>query len=296
MKILFDLTHTTADLDLFSSGHDFHVIGPWDGSQRRKPLNVTLVSEPESYYDLLVAGSMDWIRKYSKPFSRVVLKGRPGQTSPEDVEEVTRVVFSSSEDYKRAKLPQNSKVIIIEKSVDCELFQGYQGSVPEALTVGNFLPRRPEKGYEFLKNVSRRAKVRLMGAGNEDYPYNLGASKDFDHLLETYCGHRVYFNPSPVISHAVLEAMAIGMPIVTVQPTNYEDLLVNGVNCMIVSDADEAGNYIRLLLANESLCGWMGGNARKSVMFRFHPFIIKEKWGRLFQLSVNGWGGDEEVH
>jgi glycosyltransferase involved in cell wall biosynthesis len=56
-----------------------------------------------------------------------------------------------------------------------------------------------------------------------------------------------------VICGSVAEAMVAGLPVVTMTPQTYTDLIEDGVNGFIVKTADEAIIVIRKLLENESL-------------------------------------------
>jgi glycosyltransferase involved in cell wall biosynthesis len=290
MKILFQLTHTVRDEAIFQIGHDFCVeTDVWDAQQRPMPKNITFSETVNGHYGMMIAGTEKWLRQHEAIPVPAILKAshHPGKQvfSPDVIERVDSIVCPTNEALHESK---SAKAILVEPAVNGGVFKDYRPDAEHGvLTVGNMIPHRPEKGFETLLKVNYQVPVHLVGAGNTSYTPWDGYTKSVEELAERYRNSKVYFNPNGMISTSVLEAMMTGMPVVTFEPVQNCDVMISGVNCIVVRDVDEAVSMLRMLLANKDLRVWMGTNARKTVYHRFHPAIFKEKWAEILK-AVEG--------
>ena len=288
MKILFELAHTAEDYEILKADHDFEIVAKgWDVRTRPKPEGIRFIEKPGEGYDVVMARShsgFDLAVTVNRPIIYGV-RNENGQPKLEIalIEQCEAVVFTSTESILKAGLTGNRKAILIERGIDSEIFASYRNEGREVLTVSNSVVARADRGPDVLEQVGRTCELDLLGFGNEGSPHAIGPAKNMLDLACIYQSHRVYFNPCGVIGSAVLEAMATGMPVVTMRPTNYVDLMAAGVNCLIANSTLQAIDYIKMLLANYDLRAWMGANARKAVMYRFHPAIFRHKWNALLQ-------------
>jgi glycosyltransferase involved in cell wall biosynthesis len=201
---------------------------------------------------------------------------------PQHVEErVSRIVFLGKEVADRWQLQDPSKKVVIELGLDTEHFSGYRGESGVVLTVGNLLPDRWEKGYMPYRTLCRLMPLTLVGDGNQGLPGAIG-SISYEALLDRYRNSSVYFNPGCVIGISVAEAMAVGMPVVTMRPINLCDLIQDGVNGFVVDTVDGAAAKVRLLLGNPTLRQTISLAARETAQRRFGLEVFRREWNRLF--------------
>jgi glycosyltransferase involved in cell wall biosynthesis len=151
----------------------------------------------------------------------------------------------------------------------------------DILTVGNWLTKRPDKGGEVLKVLDRRMNICTVGAGNEDLRGNAG-SAPYGEMASFYAGYKVYFNPGPVLCGSVAEAMMAGMPVVTMTPQTYTDLIINGVNGFIASNPKEAAERMMELVKNGVLRARVGEAAKSTALARFSMKKHIEGWNSVF--------------
>lgn len=295
MRILFELTHTSVDYEIFRSGHEYATVYHyWDESERPKPPNLTLVSNGDGQYDILVVGTEHGLRTLDRPGRAIIWKCLTdfGQHRlPEIVlQKASAIVFPCKETVWRWGLRNDPRSLVIEHAVDPEVFRGHLGDGPDVLSVGNMIPSRPEKGPDVLRTVNDAIPVHLLGFGNEEYPRAIGHSTGQKHLADLYRQYKVYFNPCHVTVCAVLEAMATGMPVVTMRPHNFTDLMVDGRNCLVADTPQEAVAQIKKLLGATELRRQIGDAARDSVKDRLNPSVAHHKWGALYESLVEKVG------
>lgn len=292
MRVLYELTHTACDREIMRANMQFDVLGgEWDYSGRPKPDNATMISEPRGNYDVAIVGTTSAFRKVPAG-AKVIWKCLTDFGSwPKPVgilDDVFAWVAPCQETADRWGMRDHPKTRVIEHGIDPDIFSPAVGDGIGVLSVGNLLPKRPEKGPDVLIEVGRKVGVYIVGFGNEEFSKNegtalcvLGCAKSVGDLADSYRKFRCYFNPSTVVVCSVLEAMASGLPVVTMEPGNFVDLMRHRENCLIAKTSNEAVAHLKLLMNNPMLSRDIGAAARKSVMHRFHPAIAAYKWERL---------------
>jgi glycosyltransferase involved in cell wall biosynthesis len=286
MKILIQPAHTSCEFELAKLGHDFYSIAPtWDGKQRPKPENWHLKIPRGSDFDLAIIGTApgwDIVRKKGFPViycEHCNIGGGPFHERIEDG--VGAVVFVAEETSGRYLMKDDSKRVVIENPVDPNVWGPYIGSGVELLTVGNLIPKRREMNPQLLVEVSRHYGLEIVGDINGDMPGASGPAGSMENLRKKYQNAKIYFNTCAEVGLAFLEAMATGMPVVTVAPTKYKDFVEHDLNCFVFEGLGEGMNYIRKLLGDPPLRKRMGAVARKMVSRRFHTRIFQAKWDAL---------------
>lgn len=287
MRIFYELTHTMCDREIMRSPDvrwDVYHPGGWPDGDRPAPEGARLVDAPDGTYDAAVLGTERFIGKLgATPIAFVCRTDFGRWRRPAAlIEKVAAWVAPCKETVERWGMDGDPKAVVIEHGIDVEVFHGYQGTSKDVITVGNKIPERPEKGPDILREVSKRVPVKLYGFGNEGFPHAqpyLGLTK----LAECYRSSAVYFNPSHVTVCAVIEAMATGMPVVTLPVGNYMEMMKDRENCFIVRTVEAAVSRINLLLGNHRLGKDVGARARASVEHRFHPAICAWRWRNLLK-------------
>lgn len=288
MRVFYELTHTMCDREIMRSPDvrwDIYHPGGWPDGDRPIPEGGRIVDAPEGEYDAAVLGTDRFVGKLGATKIAFVCRTdfgkwkRPARL----IDQVDAWVAPCQETVERWGMSGDPKAVVIEHGIDVEVFCGYQGTSKNVITVGNKIPERPEKGPDVLREVSKRVPVKLYGFGNEGFPHSypyLGLTK----LAEVYRSSSVYFNPSRVTVCAVLEAMATGMPVVTMAPVgNYVEMMRDRDNCFVVHSVEAAVSRIELLLRNQGLRMDFGARARATVEHRFHPAICAWRWRALLR-------------
>jgi len=86
-------------------------------------------------------------------------------------------------------------------------------------------------------------------------PPNVRFLHDVEDVLDAHCGCDLFFTPSYVENQglALMEAMAVGRPVVARNLKVYENLLVNGENAFTCGTTDEFTESLRRLSGNTGL-------------------------------------------
>ena len=95
----------------------------------------------------------------------------------------------------------------------------------------------------------------------------------------------VYFNPSIMspIPMSLLEAVAIGVPIVSTAYCEPGKIFQNGVHGIISNDIAELRSGIKMILANPSKGKEFVVNAMKVVSEKFAPYRFQQEWKNVFE-------------
>lgn len=292
MRILTQPLHTGYDYELAKTGNDFFCLGMgWDSTQRPKPENWNLIDQPHGKYSVAVAGTIEG-------FDRAIKLGLPtiwivhadatrGKLSEQIERHAKAVVFSSREVSGRVSLPDLKKAVI-EHSIDCTIYKTGSGITGDVLAIGNLVGKRSDKGPGRLVEIDQFRPVVLLGAMNEGLRCAIGAARDYADYVNKLGQYKIYLNPSDIVSTAMLEGMASGLPPVTFEPTNFQDLIIDGSNGFVVHQVDQAVERIGRLLSDAGLRMRMGSAARKTVQDRFRPERFQMNWNNLLR-RVAGW-------
>jgi hypothetical protein len=288
MRVFYELTHTSCDVEIMKSGFDFVVYHAaadgsthWDESGRPKPKNAFMSPTIVKDCDVAVVGTENLLRKLPEgtPFIWKCLSDFGKHKFPKvALDRVKYFVFPCNETVARWGMEYDPRSQVIEHGIDANVFKDYRGETKRALTVVNLLHKRPERGPEVQYEVENHIPLDTMGFANNDVANDIGHSASMEHLAGTYRQYRLYFNPCTVVVCAVLEAMATGMPVVTMKPGNFKDLMKDGENCLIADSPQKAVYLIKKLFKDDHLCRRLGANARHSVYDRFNPAKTSEQW------------------
>jgi len=294
MRVFYELTHTACDREIMRCGHEFDVLHPtWDESGRPKPSNVRLVKGPEARYDIAIVGFERGLRM-CPPGVPMIWKSMVdfgNWPAPSDgiMSRLAAWVALCQEGVDRFGLRNHKKALYIEPGIDSDVFFGWEGRIERVLTVGNLLAVRQEKGPQCLSQVAAKIPLSSVGVKNEGIPNvtPLPPAKSMEDLAAIYRSFRAYFNPCGVVCCALLEAMATGLPVVTMKPGNFISLMKHRENCLIAESIEEAVGFLQLLFKDPEVGKALGKNARESVKARFHPSRIADRWGKLMERTVS---------
>ncbi len=169
----------------------------------------------------------------------------------------------------------------------------WNGELERGITVVNGLTRRGRlAGCDIFLLLRREIPLDLAGMGSE----RLGGLGDLPHqeLHRIETRYRFFFNPIRYTSLplAVVEAMALGLPVVALATTEVPCAVLNGVTGFVSNNLDELREGMRRLLADPGLAHRMSSQARAFAREHFGIERFVRDWEVAFanalRLARNG--------
>ena len=233
---------------------------------------------------------------------------------------ITDKIVAVSEDVKKDILRYDSidpsKIEVIPNGIDVERFNPERNttdirkefSLEEDDIVIGFIGRIvPAKGLEYLLNALpylkeefKNIKLLIVGEGSlvEELKERAKKNNIFDNILftgrrrdipEILASINIFVMPSIAegLPNALLEAMAMGKPIVTTEVGGIPEIVKNGFNGLLVPPRDTVSlsKAIKELISNDQLATKMGQAARDLVRDNLSIKAIAQKWQSIY-LSI----------
>ncbi len=179
--------------------------------------------------------------------------------------------------------------MVIEHGVALEDGVQYRGELEAGVVVVNGLKRRNRiAGFDVWETMKERVPLALIGMGSEE----LGGLGDIPHaqMLETESRYRFFFNPIRYTSLplALVEAMALGMPIVALATTEVPTVVEDGRCGYVSNDLEYLTAGMHRLLADREEAARMGRRAREIARERFSIERFARDWERAFAIALGG--------
>jgi glycosyltransferase involved in cell wall biosynthesis len=260
---------------------------------------------------VIVASVHDNYRKDKRPARRMINR---------ILSKMTDKIVAVSEDVKKDIIRygkvEPSKIVVIPNGIDTEKFNPKgnfadirkEFSIKKGALVAGFVGRIVlAKGLEYLidsipyiKEECKNIKFLIIGEGslverlheqakeNKVYDYIIfaGGRRDIPDILSCI---DVFVMPSIAegLPNALLEAMAMGKPIIATEIGGIPEVIKNGVNGLLVPPRDPRAlaTAIKGLIGNDQLAAQMGQAARDLVVNKFSMRSIAQKWQTLY-LSI----------
>jgi glycosyltransferase involved in cell wall biosynthesis len=288
---------------------------PWDTTMRPVPSNVTLITKEEAlarlnipgHYALVIAQNIKDV-VFSEAFAipkilvfhnRLSTEAELGkkpeiaQSYREWARQLTSCVYRVFiSETKRRDWDMPGEIIM--PGVDVSLYGGYTGEIRRALRVGNNLRARDlMTGYSMQEEALQGLPSVIMGM-NPDIP-GARVSDSWDELKKAYRENRLFLNTTAPkwedgYNLAMLEAMATGMPVVTLaSPTTP---LTDGVDGFAGADAGELRKRIEALFNDVKLAQTIGAQGRKTAERLFPMNVFVDKWEAAIRRAVE-WSPKE---
>ncbi len=296
MRVLDFITHPPFQFTLAESGHDFTVVSSefyvdWPDYQRLQPANsivthtcpdpadfdVVIVSTPAQYS--LIAGRIDPRRIIF--LSHTALHPCDSSFFAHLPDEVALVHTS---DYNRTTFGELARRgHTIRLAVDTEVFCGYHGETAAIFNVADCSAMQQDCGYDLFERLTNGLPSQMIGHG-------AGHANAFEELLSAYRHHRCFLNTDPhaQLHLSTLEAMATGLPLVTVPIADLEAYLEHGVNAFVSADEAELRSALETLLVDNSLAHSVGSAGRTVVQQHFGLEQFLGQWNELFDDRIRG--------
>jgi len=241
----------------------------WD-KQTPKPSNVFEISQDkaldkQSDFDLMLIGRHpEIIFSYEAGFQKIprifIEQTWPYNnwninTWKENREKfIDFTVFITESSLKAWGMKEDEKNSVIHHAINVSEFPNYIGGEKSIITVCNEFPGRDWCcGYLLWVNSTRGLKdVCVYGRGNENIGEVAKGMMPNNEIRNLLSKIGVYFNPATAspIPMSLLEAMAVGAPVVSTDCCEMHLLLKDNVNALTANDACTLRNKIIEMLEN----------------------------------------------
>lgn len=204
-----------------------------------------------------------------------------------------------------------SKTVNIPTRVDLTVFSTLKttfqvGSTLRLISVGSFIPGKNHISLiKDLHSSNIAFQLTLVGSGPLEQEYRKVASElgIGEHvIIPGVIGHQelsvllpsqdvyVHYSLSEGLSRAILEAMAVGLPVVATRVGFIEGVLANSENCLLLDAPWQTnlGQALRRLSDSEILRQSLGRSARSTIEERFESNLVFEKYRRAILRAGTG--------
>lgn len=173
---------------------------------------------------------------------------------------------------------------VIEHGVTVPENVRYSGEIPRGIVVINNIQTRGRRlGWDIFEHARREIPLDLIGMGTKD----IGGIGEVPHneLPAFIASYRFFFNPIRYTSLglSVCEAMMTGLPIVGLATTEMATTIKNGYNGFAGTDPDKLIEYMKRLLADESLASSLSLGAAEYARERFNIDRFCQDWEETLQ-------------
>ena len=177
--------------------------------------------------------------------------------------------------------------VVIEHGVPTGSEFPYTGELDRGIVVVNHIKRRARiAGYDVWEKMRQRVPLDMAGMGSEE----LGGLGDIPHreLSQAEARYRFFFNPIRYTSLplALLEAMALGMPIVALATTEVPAAVEDGVSGYVSNNLDYLKDGMLRLIEDRSLAQQMGRRARQAAIERYSIERFARDWDKAFAIAM----------
>ncbi|MDB5350189.1 MAG: biosynthesis transferase [Planctomycetota bacterium] len=161
----------------------------------------------------------------------------------------------------------------------------YTGEIERGIVVINHLRSRGRLlGADVFARARERVPLDLVGMDAESLG-GLGEVHPMQ-LAAIESRYRFFFNPIrwTSLGLAVVEAMALGMPIIGLATTEMATAIESGVSGCVATDLDSLVEAMNRLLADPAEARRLGEGARRRALARFHIDRFSRDWEETFSL------------
>ena len=300
--------------------HEFLVVEPeiapshlrrWDQNMRPVPDNATLISMAKAYkkleegeVDCIIAHNVKdliSVQEYSLPkilvfhncLTTEIELSKEKINRNEYLKKIGPLLDDTTKVFisKLKKDDWKMEGTIILPGLDISEYGGYIGNNKNILRVGNmFKERNLMMGYSLSDKIAENFPLVTIGM-NPNIP-DSRMSNGFEDLLTQFRTNRIYLNTTVEgyedgYNMAMLEAMSIGMPIVTSH--NKTSPILDGENGFCSDDPDYLKSCIELLMKDSVLAKRLGENARQTVAQKFPIKNFTKSWTDVIELAIKNF-------
>jgi glycosyltransferase involved in cell wall biosynthesis len=217
-----------------------------------------------------------------------------------------RVIVTSAASAREARQQGFSaeQVALIPNGVDMRRFKPQSGCAKartSIMCVGRLIPGKGQSvlidAFEQLYRDCSSLRLHIVGDGPEKGSLEKkAAAMGLSHAIvfhgeagsvETCLGTAgIVVQPSlsEGMSNVMLEAMAAGLPVVATRVGAAPDVILDGVNGMLVDagSSDQIRTAVKKIISDEALARRLGAGARRTIEERYSISIVAEKYMELY--------------
>ena len=184
---------------------------------------------------------------------------------------------------------------LVRFAKDADAYGGWTGEERHVITCGQRVRERQRHcHYDRIEAVTRGFDRRLVGPGNRDVPWSVGALP-FDEQRRALRRARVYLHTGTLPASytlGFLEAWMTGIPVVSIGPRlggpdwgprvfEVSDLIESGVDGFWSDDVEELRGFVARLLADLDLAREIGRRGREKAAGLFGRTSVAREWRRM---------------
>jgi hypothetical protein len=327
LVILMTSTHPMTDKNLCKTGHQFYNLDipqfpiKWQ-NEEQVPENMHIIkslNELPHRPDLIISQNIvdqynTWIQ-FGGLFDRPVLgfehtlptdawkqQGIPTKLA-NDLDAITRV-FITDFSRKEWECEERERAHTLYHMVDTDKFSKWEGGNGKAMLLVNSFAGREWAVGDIDAILAYDAKtapqeqhdqppqprLQLFGVNPGYHSPALKGQQVVQQLRE----HDVFVNASvkSPIPASLLEAAAVGMPIVTTATCAIPKFFTDGVNCLVYDGTPEdCLKKVDQLLGDRKLRKRLGAAARETVLEHFNEERYVKDWNEIFEAAMERFNG-----
>lgn len=301
------------DIGLYETGHLARI---WQQSFRPAPTNLHFVPEQtwrqrvkEGYYDVVIAqNETNAVDAADGPAGRILichnrrtfLNTTIHDDSGEGVAKYSEMLDTLRDFYRFVFISESKRDDynipgrVILPGIDVNAWGGYRGDTPCIVRVGNTMRQRDLMfDVDFQEACCAGLPNRVVGT-NPLIPGSVPSTSMLD-LQEIYRGNRCLLHVSREAYEdgynlAMLEAMACGMPVVSL--ANPTSPITHGQDGFAAYDHNELHGHLERLLADPAYAREIGSRGRDTIAETFPMTRFVEQWREvIFEAADTHTGG-----
>lgn len=178
--------------------------------------------------------------------------------------------------------------IVINHGIDTDIFTGWNGLKNCGISVVNLFPERDVFcGWNIWQEISQSINIDLFGFNPS---LKTKSINDISELVSELSQHRYYLNTSQhsPVPLSMLEAMAVGCPIVTTDKQEISKIIEHGVNGFKSNNTNELIDYCKQLENDYELAKSLGQAARQTILDKFNINRFCVEWNKVFMDTYYG--------
>ena len=183
--------------------------------------------------------------------------------------------------------PDDEDVHICGHTVDTDIFKNrYHGELDAVLSVGyDFKGRGEILGYNTWDMITKGFNRLHIGDGEDE---TLATASEL--AEKYYLENRLFINTAhhSTLPTSMLEAMACGMPVVSVVGPGNDKIFKNETNGFISSDPLKLREYVYKLTSDIALAHAVGMKGYLLFQELFAPRVFIDNWNNIFNIATKG--------
>jgi hypothetical protein len=262
---------------------------PWPANV----VEIPITELPDRRFDVIVYQHRDHyerdrfevLSKDQRDAPAVFIEHDPPRLSPTDtVHPVAdgRTVVVHVTHFNRLMWDTRSPATVIEHGVDIPRSTGSLQRRAGIVVINGLRERGRRLGLDVFEKSRRQLPLELIGMGAAPFG---GHEVEPSRVSSVVGSYRFLFSPIRYTSLGlgILEAMAVGLPVVGLATTELATVIRNGREGFVHTDLDEVVGFGERLLEDRALAVELGANARRLVARRFGIARFAQEWGALLE-------------